>query len=563
MSGEILNALLNTGLITISQNKAIIERMKERKEDVVSVLVKSGHLNETKLIDFFKKNYGIDSVNLSRIKMDPIILDLLEAEIAHKYKVIPLQKKGKNLLLGMVNPLNDVTKREISFITGFSVKPVVVSQFQMQDYLDKYYKLKKDLISLSEQSSKDRSTSLIVEEEEEWEEEISLTTSSQATDFVKYIVDDAVSRKASDIHIEFFGKRQRVRMRIDGVLQEVVDAPKKFSLAIIQRVKILSKMDIAEHFKPQDGRIKWRYRKRDIDLRVSIIPTVLGEKVVMRILDKSSLMLDLKDLGFTEYARKKFEYALSRPYGIILVTGPTGSGKSTTLYSALSKLNNPETQIITVEDPVEYNIRGINQIPVNAEIGFDFPSALRSILRHSPDIIMVGEIRDFETASIAIRAALAGQLVLSTIHTNDAPSTVNRLIDMGIKPFLVAASLNLIQAQRLVRKVCPKCKFPHDYDENILIDLGFDIKKTGKITFYKGKGCGYCNNTGYKGRVAITEIMPISREVRKNIIDGASAATLKELAQKEGMISLREDAWSKVAEGLITIEEVVRETSSL
>ena len=352
-------------------------------------------------------------------------------------------------------------------------------------------------------------------------------------------------------------------MRIDGVLQEVVDAPRKFSLAIIQRVKILSKMDIAEHIKPQDGRIKWRYHGRDIDLRVSVIPTVLGEKVVMRILDKGSLMVDLKDLGFTEQSRKKFEDALERPYGIILVTGPTGSGKSTTLYSALSRLNEPGTQIITVEDPVEYNIRGINQIPIRSDIGFDFPDALRAILRHSPDIIMVGEIRDQDTAEIAIRAALAGQLVLSTIHTNDAPSTINRLVDMGIKPFLVAASLNIIQAQRLVRRICPKCKKPIEYDQVYLEEIGYDQEKYGKFTFYKGAGCGYCNNTGYKGRVAITEVMPISRKIRQRIVDGASTAEVKQLAIKEKMITLREDAWLKVSQGVTTIEEIVRETSSL
>ena len=561
MAAEILNALLNANLITMSQVKAIKDKQEETNEGVVSVLVKNGHLSEIKLMKFFKDQYGIDSADLKNFKMDPMLLDLIESDVAHKYQVIPIEKKGRSLYLGMINPLNENAIEDVSFLTGLSTKPLMVSQIQMQEYLDKYYKRDGHLVAVSDLPQAEQKD--IYQPEEEWEEELSMSTSSQAADFVKYIIDDAVSRKASDIHVEFIGKRQRVRMRIDGVLQEVVDAPRKFSLAIIQRVKILSKMDIAEHIKPQDGRIKWRYHGRDIDLRVSVIPTVLGEKVVMRILDKGSLMVDLKDLGFTEQSRKKFEDALERPYGIILVTGPTGSGKSTTLYSALSRLNEPGTQIITVEDPVEYNIRGINQIPIRSDIGFDFPDALRAILRHSPDIIMVGEIRDQDTAEIAIRAALAGQLVLSTIHTNDAPSTINRLVDMGIKPFLVAASLNIIQAQRLVRRICPKCKKPIEYDQVYLEEIGYDQEKYGKFTFYKGAGCGYCNNTGYKGRVAITEVMPISRKIRQRIVDGASTAEVKQLAIKEKMITLRADAWLKVSQGVTTIEEIVRETSSL
>ncbi len=564
MAKELLNALLNARLISKSQINAIEEKRQETGDCEIAVLIKSGHISEQRLMNFFDKDYGIQNIDMAEQNPDPVVLELIKPDIANKYRIFPIKRTGKSLVLGMVNPLDEEALAEVSFLTGLNPQKYYVRDSQMQRYLEKYYPMQTggSLISMENQAAaeKDKGDLLI---EEEYEEEISFGTSSQAADFVKYIIDDAVARKASDIHIEFIGKRQRVRMRIDGVLQEVVDAPGKFSLAIIQRVKILSKMDISEHFKPQDGRIQWRFRGRDIDLRVSVIPTVLGEKVVMRILDKSSLMVDLKDLGFSEKSRKLFEDALERPYGIILITGPTGSGKSTTLYSALSRLNRPNIQIVTVEDPVEYNLRGINQVPINAEIGFDFPNALRSLLRHSPDIIMVGEIRDTETAEIAIRAALAGQLVLSTIHTNDAPSTVNRLVDMGVKSFLVAASLNLIQAQRLVRKICSNCKAPFVYPEKFLDDVGLSKDEMKNAVFYKGRGCSNCNNTGYKGRVAITEVMPISKKLRQMVVDNQSTATLKKAAEDEGMVSMRNDALDKVKKGLTTLEEMIRETSSL
>jgi len=564
MATEILTALFNNSFITKSQIKAINEKYNETKEPIISILLKNGHITERTLLKFFKEKFSINSIDLKSIKINPYILDLISSSIANKFMVFPAFKKGNTLYLAMLNPLNNEALDDISFYTGLKVEPYVVSLNQIEKYLDKYYSLSKNLVSVSTSSEIDTEEKALTEEKDEfWEDDFIKTTGSQAADFVSYIIDDAIERKASDIHLEFIGKRQRVRMRIDGILQEVVEAPVKFSLAIIQRVKILSKMNIAEHFKPQDGRIKWRYKGRDIDLRVSIIPTVLGEKVVMRILDKGSLMVDLKDLGFSEKSRKLFELSLEKPYGIILITGPTGSGKSTTLYSALSKLNEPTKQIVTVEDPVEYNIRGINQIPINSEIGFSFPIALKSILRHSPDIIMLGEIRDRETAEIAIRAALAGQLVLSTIHTNDAPSTVNRLVDMGVKPFLVSASLNLIQAQRLVRKICPKCKISESANIDQLLEMGFKVNKEKKITIFKGKGCSFCNNKGYKGRVAITEVMLISRNLRQLILEGKSSADIKEQAKKEGMLTLREDAWAKVLYGVTTIDEVARETSSL
>ncbi|MBN2363761.1 Flp pilus assembly complex ATPase component TadA [candidate division WOR-3 bacterium] len=563
MAKELLNALLNARLITKSQINAVEEKRNETGDSDIAVLIKSGHISEQRLMSFFAKDYNFKAIDLTEQNPDPVVLELIKPEIANKYRIFPVQRKGKSLVLGMVNPLDEEAFAEVSFLTGLNPERCYVRDSQMQKYLEKYYPLHGGgLVAMESQATteKDRGD---LQVEEEYEEEVSFGTSSQAADFVKYIIDDAVARKASDIHIEFIGKRQRVRMRIDGVLQEVVDAPGKFSLAIIQRVKILSKMDISEHFKPQDGRIQWRFRGRDIDLRVSVIPTVIGEKIVMRILDKSSLMVDLKDLGFSEKSRKYFEDSLERPYGIILITGPTGSGKSTTLYSALSRLNRPNIQILTVEDPVEYNLRGINQVPINADIGFDFPSALRSILRHAPDIVMVGEIRDTETGEIAIRAALAGQLVLSTIHTNDAPSTVNRLVDMGVKPFLVAASLNLIQAQRLVRKICSNCKAPFVYPEKFLVEVGLSEEEIKNSVFYKGRGCGTCNNTGYKGRVAITEVMPISKKLRQMVVDNESSTALKRAAEEEGMVSMRNDALDKVKKGLTTLEEMIRETSSL
>ncbi|MBN1149881.1 Flp pilus assembly complex ATPase component TadA [candidate division WOR-3 bacterium] len=563
MAKELLNALLNARLITKSQINAIEEKKQETGDTETAILIKSGHITEQRLMSFLAKEYDFKPLDLTEINPDPSVLNLITPEIANKYRIFPVSRKGKNLTLGMVNPLDEEAVSEVSFLTGLNPERYFIRDSQMQKYLDKYFTIKGGLVSLESQAAAEKERGDLELEEEEYEEELSFGTSSQAADFVKYIIDDAIARKASDIHIEFIGKRQRVRMRIDGVLQEVVDAPGKFSMAIIQRIKILAKMDISEHYKPLDGRIQWRYRGRDIDLRVSIIATVVGEKVVMRILDKSSLMVDLKDLGFSEFSRKKFEESLDRPYGIILITGPTGSGKSTTLYSALSRLNRPNIQIVTVEDPVEYNIRGINQVPIHAEIDFNFPDALRAILRHAPDIIMVGEIRDTETGEIAIRAALAGQLVLSTIHTNDAPSTVNRLIDMGVKSFLVAASLNLIQAQRLVRKICPNCKAPFVYPEKFLKDIGLSDEEIQNSTFYKGRGCGNCNNTGYKGRVAITEVMPVSKKLRQMIVENESAAKIKTVAEEEGMVSMRNDALDKVKKGLTTLEEMIRETSSL
>jgi len=566
--------LINAGLITEKQLEDALEEQKKTGEKIGSTLIELGYLEDATLVKFLSKQFKIPPVELNDLKVDQPIISLVSAELAHRYEVFPVKKIGKTLVLAMSNPSDIYAIDDVSFNTGFDILPRVASSIDIKKFINEHYPVSKQLSSikdLEEDLKEDLEEDFELvdggfEEEEEKTDISKLEASGKSAPVIKlvnFLITDAVKRGASDIHIEPYEKLFRVRFRIDGVLQEVMSPPIRMKAAIISRVKIMASLNISERRIPQDGRINVRVGEKLIDLRVSIVPTLFGEKVVMRILDKSSLMLDMKELGFEEDSLRKFITAIEQPYGVVLVTGPTGSGKSTTLYSALSRLNTKEVQIITAEDPIEYNLKGINQVQVNEDIGFNFASALRAFLRQSPNIIMVGEIRDAETAEIAVRAALTGHLVLSTIHTNDAPSTINRLVDMGIQPFMVAASLNLIQAQRLVRKICSGCKEEIKPDPVLLREANIDPKKLDGCMVYKGRGCARCNQTGYKGRIAITEVLPIDPNIRDLILKNAPAATIREKAKEEGLNTLRDDALLKVKKGVTTLEEVIRETASI
>ncbi len=566
--------LVNAGLITKEQLEDALQEQRKSAKKLGTILVEKGYISEDILARFLSKQFRVPSIDIELSDVDPSIVALIPPDMAQRYEIFPVRRKGRTLVLAMTNPADIFAIDAVKFSTGLEVEPVVIPHSKMRLLLDKFYSVKKDLKPVEEEEEEKEEEKVleemeeeveeleILEEEEEEEEDTVTASSAPVVKLVNYLITTAVRKRASDIHIEPYEKVLRVRFRIDGVLQQVAEPPYGLKNAIAARIKIMTKtMDVAERRKPQDGRIKIKVDGKPIDIRVSIIPTIYGEKVVMRILDKSALMLDMTQLGFEPDNLEKFIKAIEQPYGLVLVTGPTGSGKSTTLYSALARLNKPEIQILTVEDPVEYNIRGINQVQVNEEIGFTFARALRAFLRQSPNVILVGEIRDLETAEIAIRAALTGHLVLSTIHTNDAPSTVNRLIDMGIEPFLVASSLNLIQAQRLMRKVCPKCKEPTTYDPKFLKEAGIDPEKLEGVTLYKGKGCQVCGYTGYKGRIAITEVMPVTPEMRELILKKADAEKIRALAKEQGMRTLREDAIIKLKKGITTVEEVIRVTA--
>jgi len=567
---KIGNLLIDANLITEEQLYKALDEQKKTGDKIGASLIKLGFIEDGELVKFLSKQFKIPPVKLDDEKKEASLISLISAELAHRYEVFPVKKIGKTLMLAMSNPSDIYAMEDVGFNTGLDILPRVASSIEIKKALNQYYPVSKAVSSIKEFEEELQDDFELVDgeyEEEDTQVDISkLEASGKSAPVIKlvnFLITDAVKVGASDIHIEPYEKLFRVRFRIDGVLQEVMSPPMRMKTAIVSRVKIMSRLNISERRIPQDGRINVKVGVKVIDLRVSIVPTLFGEKVVMRILDKSSLMLDMKDLGFEEESLRKFIQAIEEPYGIVLVTGPTGSGKSTTLYSALSRLNTKEVQIITAEDPVEYNLKGINQVQVNEEIGFTFAEALRSFLRQSPNIIMVGEIRDNETAEIAVRAALTGHLVLSTIHTNDAPSTVNRLVDMGIKPFMVAASLNLIQAQRLVRKICSECKEEVEPDPVLLREANIDPTLLEGKKVYRGRGCARCNQTGYKGRIAITEVLPITPIVRELILKNSPAAAIREGAKGEGMHTLRDDALVKVKKGITTLEEVTRETASL
>jgi type IV pilus assembly protein PilB len=580
--------LLKEKRITPDQLQQALNHQKANGGKLGFNLVKMGFVKDEEITALLSKQYGVPSINLTQFEIDPAVIKLIPYETAQKYQIVPLSRAGATLTIAMTDPTNVFAMDDIKFMTGYNVEPVVASEIAVVEAIQKYYPTAKAgrstaavVASISGPSALEMASRGLeelqatlgdageVEVLEELEEISAEALAKQGEDapvvrLVNVVLMSAIQKGASDIHIEPYEKELRVRYRIDGILYNIMSPPLKFRDAIASRVKIMSKLDIAEKRLPQDGRIKIRFNEggdpKEIDFRVSVLPTLFGEKIVMRLLDKDKLMLDMTKLGFEPESLAKFEAAILRPWGMVLVTGPTGSGKTNTLYSSISKINTPETNIMTAEDPVEFNLVGINQVQVRENIGLNFAAALRSFLRQDPNIILVGEIRDFETAEIAVKAALTGHLVLSTLHTNDAPSTINRLMNMGIEPFLVASSVHLICAQRLVRRLCATCKQPHPMPPAALVQAGFSPDDAGGVTPMKGQGCERCNHTGYKGRVGLYEVMEVSEELRELILVGASGLELRRKAVDEGMITLRQSGLRKVKDGTTTIEEVVRET---
>ncbi|RJQ46253.1 MAG: type IV-A pilus assembly ATPase PilB [Nitrospiraceae bacterium] len=568
MAPKIGQLLVTNKIIMEEQLLKAIELQKKEGGRIGTNLIKLGFITDDKLVEFLSRQYGVPAVNLLSEEIDPNIVKFIPYEVAQKYQIFPVSKNGASLKLAMADPSNVFAIDDIKFMTGYNVKPVVASEASIKEAMAKYY---------GQQSAPSDALQGVMDSMDgfgdehldlvhETEDDVDITALKTAVEeapvvkLVNLILGEAITRGASDIHLEPYEKTFRVRYRIDGVLYDVMQPPPKLKAALSSRIKIMSELDIAERRLPQDGRIKLKIKDKGVDLRVSTLPTLFGEKIVMRILDKSNLSLELTKLGFEEKALKDFNEAICSPYGMVLVTGPTGSGKTTTLYSALSTVNNIDVNIMTAEDPVEYNLLGINQVHVREDIGLTFAAALRSFLRQDPDIIMVGEIRDFETAEIAVKAALTGHLVLSTIHTNDAPSTVSRLLNMGIEPFLVSASVLLILAQRLARKVCEKCKYEDHVPESALLNIGFSNDELNTFKCFKGKGCSVCSGTGYKGRIALYEVMTVKEEIRDLILKGGSTTDIKKMAVKLGMKTLRMSGLTKIKEGVTSVEEILRVT---
>ncbi len=595
MAERLGELLIKRNFITPEQLKKAIDEQKLKGGRLESNLVRLGYIKEDELLSFLSAQYRVPSVKISKMEINPSVIKLVPPSISKKYFIIPINRTGPKLTVAMVDPSNIVVIDEIKFMTGFNVEPVVASETEIIDAVKKYYGGGGSVAGLGTISFQSSDFDLedgknnasgdgimldddivdvddfdklvhgavdnveVVEAEQNSDETIDMQ--GPIIKIVNGILIKAIKLGASDIHFEPYERTFRVRYRLDGVLKRDMALPIQIKNAMTSRLKIMAKLDIAEKRLPQDGRIKLRMGKgREMDFRVSSIPVLYGEKVVLRLLDKSALQLDMTKLGFEESSLADLKAAIHKPVGMILVTGPTGSGKTTTLYSALSELNKESENIITAEDPIEYNFMGINQVQMHEEIGLTFASALRSFLRQDPDIIMVGEIRDFETAQIAVQAALTGHLVLSTVHTNDAPGTISRLIDMGIEPFLISSAIVLILAQRLIRKVCPECKEPIKVHPQLLIDLGIPPDEVKSFQVYKGKGCSLCNNTGYKGRVGLYEVMPMKEEVKELVLSRASTSEVKKEAIRLGMKTLRQSGISKIKEGMTTIEEVLRST---
>jgi type IV pilus assembly protein PilB len=606
MSGRLGAMLVSSGLITDDQLKKALSTQKMEGGRLGSILVKLGFVQEDKLMTFLSKQYGVPYVDLSKFQINPAVIKHIPADTAQKYRIMPINRSGATITIAMVDPSNIFAIDDIKFMTGYNVEAVVATEGAIVDAIKKYYGGAKSLVMSKGGSApsvagkeekkitleaKDYSMAGMQEDEEDvLDGEAGIVDVEDFDNLVTGAVDDlevveeqqdqltgevdapivklvngillrAATMGVSDIHIEPYEKSFRVRYRLDGSLHTVMGLPLKIKNAVISRIKIMSMLDIAERRLPQDGRIKLRMgAKKTMDFRVSVLPTLFGEKIVMRLLDKSNLQLDMTKLGFGTDQISLLKEALDRPYGMVLVTGPTGSGKTTTLYSALSELNKEDTNIMTAEDPVEFNLAGINQVQMKDDIGLNFAAALRSFLRQDPDVIMVGEIRDYETAEIGVKAALTGHLVLSTLHTNDAPGTINRLLNMGVEPFLVSSAVVLILAQRLVRKVCQNCKKPEKLPPQILIDAGFTDEEAASLVTYKGSGCDICNKTGYKGRVALYEIMPIREEIKELVLQGASVMDLKKQAVSLGMKTLRASGLLKIKEGMTSLEEVLENT---
>ena len=557
--GEIL---LREGLVTREQLGQALTEQKNTKHRLGYVLVKLGLVQELEITKVLARQYRMPAVDLTRFEVDPKIIKLVPAEMATKSVVLPLKREGRTLTIAMADPTDHGLLEDLKFITRFDLFPVIAGEYTLRNLIEKHYESSdqqlQTLLKDMEESGED------VEVVEEQEDEAATQAQIDDAPVVKLInglFTDAVKRGASDIHIEPFEHEIRVRYRIDGALLEIMKPPLKMKAALTSRVKILSQLNIAERRVPQDGRLKLKMGSRVIDFRVSTLPVLFGEKIVLRILDKGNLTLDLTKFGFEEKAERDLMKSILNPYGMVLVTGPTGSGKTTTLYSALSRINTTEVNIMTAEDPVEYNLMGINQVLVRTEIGLTFAAALKAFLRQDPNIIMIGEIRDLETGGIAIKAALTGHLVLSTLHTNDAPSTITRMIDMGIEAFNVASAVNLVVAQRLVRRICKDCKADHKYTDVELSSLGTDLESLRVIKFMKGTGCDTCSGTGYKGRAGLYEVMALSPELRRMILRGASVADIQTQAVADGMLTLRMDGMKKIERGVTTLEEVVKETA--
>ncbi len=567
--------LVRNKLITKEQLDKALLIQKTSGNKLGYDLVKLGFVTDEDIAQCLSRQFGIPAINLSHFEIDQTVLDLVPVEICRKYDLIPVNRTGAVLTVAMADPTNIRAMDEINFICGYQVEPVVASDFAIREAVDKYYgsthalELKQVMDQAVAEKNLQSGESSDMEVLESAEELDLALLEKQAEDapvvkLVNKVLYDALNQAASDIHIEPYEKEFRVRYRIDGVLYVKVNPPLKLRDAMTSRIKIMAKLDISEKRLPQDGRIKIKTKHqgkiKELDFRVSILPTLFGEKIVLRLLDKENLKLDMTKLGLESESLKKLEKAILKPYGMILVTGPTGSGKTNTLYSAMSRINTPETNIITAEDPVEFNIPGINQVQMKEQIGLNFAAALRSFLRQDPNIILVGEVRDFETAEIAIKAALTGHLVLSTLHTNDAPSTINRLMNMGIEPFLVASSVLLIGAQRLIRRICSECKEEYKVPLEAMVDIGFSEEESRRVTIYKGRGCQLCGNTGYKGRVGLFEVMEVGDSIRELILVGASALEIRRKAVEEGMITLRSSGLEKLRQGMTTIEEVLRES---
>jgi len=563
MSGRLGELLVRENLVSLQQLQKAQEEQRKTGGRIGSLLVKQGAIAENDLTSFLSKQYGVPAISLKDFEIDDDVIKLVPKQTAEKHQVVPVNRAGSSLIIAMSDPSNIFAIDDIKFSTGYNVEVVVASEQAIREAIEKYYSEKGPSYDELMQGFDDSDVSLI--EEADDGDIVDLEKSAAEAPVVKLVnlvLLDAIKKGASDIHVEPYEKDFRVRFRIDGVLYEVMKPPMKLRAAIISRLKIMASLDISERRLPQDGRIKLRLGKgKEMDFRVSVCPTLFGEKVVLRLLDKSNLQLDMTKLGFEEQQLKDFMDAIERPYGMVLVTGPTGSGKTTTLYSALSRLNEVAWNISTAEDPVEFNFFGINQVQMHEDIGLNFAAALRSFLRQDPDIIMVGEIRDFETAEIGVKAALTGHLVLSTLHTNDAPGTISRLLNMGIEPFLVTASLNAVVAQRLCRRLCPDCKKPAELDEQALLDAGVAPEDLGTFQPLDKVGCKNCNDRGFKGRVAVYEVMPLWDGLKELIINGASTAELKQEAIRLGFKSLRMSALNKVKQGVTTLAEAVGNTA--
>ena len=570
MSSRLGEMLVKEQLITSDQLREAVAYQKQHGGRLGSAMIKLGLVNDDEITGVLSRQYGVPSINLKYYEVDPSVIRLIPQDTALRYQVVPLSRVGSTLTIAMTDPTNVFAMDDIKFMTGFNIEPVVASESSILTGIDKAYgsgTKEEDLETVMQSMSEMGDSDVELQSEEQQMELAELEKAADEAPVVKLVnvvLGDAVKRGASDIHIEPYEKEFRVRFRIDGVLQSIMSPPLKLKDAITSRLKIMSKLDISEKRLPQDGRIMLKMniggRKKQLDFRVSTLPTLWGEKIVLRLLDKENLRLDMTKLGFEAESLVKFEKAILKPYGMVLVTGPTGSGKTNTLYSAISRLNQPDTNIMTAEDPVEFQLGGVNQVQMKEQIGLNFAAALRSFLRQDPNIILVGEIRDFETAEIAIKAALTGHLVLSTLHTNGAPETITRLMNMGIEPFLVATSVHLICAQRLVRRICKECIEVMDVPVQTLIDAGFTPEEAKTTKIQKGKGCGVCNSTGYKGRCGLYEVMEVDDEIRELVLVGASAVELKKKAIERGMITLRRSGLIKVAAGMTTLEEVARET---